>query len=204
MNKMETSNLCQEPGKTAVAALPCMDPWVLLTTDSTCNRATHSLNTWDSQQRAEVWMRSPHLMIAWCPWRLPVQWGPKLFAANEWEIVASVRGDLCDPCSGLFLVLWKKRNLSEKSNLEDEGLLAHSFIVGGSQWQELEVPDPIPSSQRRVVTVCTSVLRSYFSPLQFNISYLGNGATHNWGPPTSIKAIKIIGPPQTGPQDNLT
>ena len=99
------------------AALPCMDPWVLLTTDSTYNRATHSLNTWDSQQRAEVWMRSPHLMIAWGPWRLPIQWGPELFAANEWEIVASIRGDLCDPCSGLFLVLWKKKTSLRKATL---------------------------------------------------------------------------------------
>lgn len=63
-----------------------------------------------------------------------------------------------------------KKNLSEKSNLEEEGLLAHSSMVGGSQWQELEVPDPIPSSQRRVVTVCMSVLRSYFSPLYSSTS----------------------------------
>lgn len=45
-----------------------------------------------------------------------------------------------------------EKKLSEKSNLEEEGLLAHSCMVGGSQWQELEVPASIPSGQRRVVT----------------------------------------------------
>lgn len=105
------------PGKTAVASKcsPSLHGPLGPPDHQQHLQQSYTLNMWDSQQRAEVWIRvcwNHHLMIPWCPWRLPVQWETKLFAVNEWEIVASVRGGLCDLCSVLFLVLWKKKKTS--------------------------------------------------------------------------------------------